>query len=203
MHVTQRGHSRSAVFVHSADYLFYLECMAQAVPEVGIDIHAYVLMTNHVHLLVTPRVDDGVARLMQCLGRRYVRYFNTHQQRTGSLWEGRFRAGAIDSETHLFACMRYIEMNPVRAGVTSAPAHYPWSSFRANALGEPNAIVRPHPVFATLGPTDPARRDGYRALFASPLPDDVVHSLRKGVRAWRQRNVPNNVPNSRPSGART
>ena len=135
-HVIQRGNNRSVMFLRPADYVRYLDNVRAACDQHGCAVHAYVLMTNHVHLLMTPTNAGGISRVMQSVGRRYVRYFNQSYQRTGTLWEGRYRAAAIDSEQYLFACYRYIERNPVRAGMVDDPADYRWSSHAANALHE-------------------------------------------------------------------
>ncbi len=123
-HVIQRGNNRSAIFFNEADYHFYLECLGAAIATYKAEIHAYVLMTNHVHLLVTPSSGEAIGRVMQSVGRRYVRYVNTVYRRTGTLWEGRFRSSLIDSDRYLFTCMRYIELNPVRAGIAGSPQDY-------------------------------------------------------------------------------
>lgn len=135
-HVIQRGNNRDVIFVAEADYRFYLDKLKDACDRMGCEVHAYVLMTNHVHLLMTPYEENSLGRVMQSLGRRYVQYFNYRYRRTGTLWEGRYRATLIDAESYLLTCYRYIELNPVRAGMVSHPGDYPWSSYRSNALGQ-------------------------------------------------------------------
>ena len=135
LHVIQRGNNRAPIFFGVEDYARYRAWLAAAAAEYGCAIHAYVLMTNHVHLLVTPRQAESLPRAMQSLGRRYVRYVNAAYHRTGTLWEGRYRAAPIDSEAYLLACSRYIELNPVRAGMVRHPRDYRWSSWHANAQG--------------------------------------------------------------------
>lgn len=135
-------------------------------------------MTNHVHLLLTPEAADSLPRLMQSLGRRYVRYLNHAHGRTGTLWEGRYRAAPIDSEAYLLACCRYIELNPVRAGMVRHPRLHRWSSHGANALGLPDPLVSPHPLYRALGRSAAARQAAYRALFRERLAEDFVDSLR-------------------------
>lgn len=132
-HVIQRGNDRQACFFQETDYLRYLQDLHEAALHQACSIHAYVLMTNHVHLLVTPRTEGGVSRMMQALGRRYVRYVNDSSGRTGTLWEGRYKASLVDDERYVLACYRYIELNPVRAGMVAAPDEYRWSSHAANA----------------------------------------------------------------------
>ena len=149
-HVIVRGNNRSEIFCADADYLFYLEKLQQACDKHDCIIHAYVLMTNHVHLLITPQTEEGLGKVMQMLGRYYVQYYNFTYQRTGTLWEGRYRATLIDSEAYLLTCMRYIELNPVRAGMVAHPSEYPWSSYRCNALGQANILVLPHVEYVRL-----------------------------------------------------
>lgn len=128
-HVMLRGNNRSEIFVTEADYQFFLEKLRLAITKHSCDVHAYVLMTNHLHLLITPNEEQGVSKAMQMLGRYYVQYFNYCYRRTGTLWEGRYKATLIDSEAYLLTCMRYIELNPVRAGMVDHPSQYPWSSY--------------------------------------------------------------------------
>lgn len=184
-HVIQRGNNRGVTFVVEADYVFYLECLEDAAKTAGCDIHAYVLMTNHVHLLATQRFPGGLSRMMQSVGRRYVRYFNVTQRRSGTLWEGRYKATLIDSESYLLTCMRYIELNPVRAGMVTRPEDYPWSSYRAHAEGAPSSLLADHPLYLGLGETQSSRQDGYRALFSHALAQDDVTAIRDATnKAW-------------------
>lgn len=143
LHIVQRGHNRQPCFFPDADYVAYLEWLGDAARHTGCQLHAYALMTNHVHLLLTPGDAQAVPRLMVALGRRYVPYVNAAYQRSGTLWEGRYKSSLIQSESYLLACMRYIELNPVRAGICPDPAHYRWSSYRANALGETTSLRSP------------------------------------------------------------
>jgi len=153
-HVIQRGNNRSALFVDDVDYRFLHQCLRAACDRHGCRVHAYVFMTNHVHLLVTPATPTGISRMMQSVGRRYVRRFNDTYGRTGTLWEGRHKATLVNSDQYLFACYRYIELNPVRAGLVVDPIDYCWSSHRANALGAWDPIVVPHYSYDALG-SDP------------------------------------------------
>jgi putative transposase len=144
-HVIQRGNDRQAIFRVEQDYSFYLEKLQEAAEKHQCDIHAYVLMTNHVHLLITPHTETGIGKTLQSIGRYYVQYFNHCYKRTGTLWEGRYKATLIDSEGYLLTCMRYIELNPVRANnMVNHPSDYPWSSYRSNALGQEDAFVTPN-----------------------------------------------------------
>ena len=178
LHVIQRGNNRQRIFFADADYQLYRHWLGEAAAQYGCAIHAYVLMPNHVHLLLTPRSAESLPRLMQSLGRRYVRYVNAARRRTGTLWEGRYRAAPIDSERYLLACCRYIELNPVRARLARRPQDYRWSSYRALALGQADALVTPHALHQALGATQAARHDAYRALFREVLDEDLVEALR-------------------------
>jgi len=165
-HVIQRGNNRAAIFRAEGDYRFYLEKLRVAAEKHDCDIHGYVLMTNHVHLLVTPHDEIGIGKMIQMLGRYYVQYFNRRYKRTGTLWEGRYRATLIDSEQYLLTCLRYIELNPVRArGLADRPGDYPWSSYQHNALGKPDPLLTPHLQYQRLGATAGERRGAYRQLF--------------------------------------
>ena len=135
-HIIQRGNNRDACFFDERDYAFYLQQLQQSASQFNVAVHAFVLMTNHVHLLVTPSTADGCGKMMQSLGRKYVRYINITYQRSGTLWEGRYKSTLVDSELYFLTVSRYIELNPVRAGMVEAPGDYPWSSFRANGMGK-------------------------------------------------------------------
>ena len=178
VHAVQRGHNRSAVFFDDLDYLEYLCCLKQAADSCGCQVHAYVLMTNHVHLLLTPAHADSVGRLFQSIGRHYVRYINETYQRHGGLWEGRYKCNVIESQAYLLSCMRYIEMNPVRAGMVDHPAKYRWSSYAANALGVSNAILSAQAEYASLGRIPDARQSAYRGLFDGAVDSDELTLLR-------------------------
>ena len=182
LHITQRGVDRCATFLVDEDFAFYRWALQQAAAAADCAVHGYVMMTNHVHLLVTPSSASGAAELMMSLGRRYVRYFNDRYGRTGTLWEGRYRAAAVSSAAYLFACMRYIELNPVRAGLRSEPAAYEWSSHRHNACGDEDPIVTPHAQYRALGPGREARCAAYRALFTTELDVGVLATLRAAQR---------------------
>jgi putative transposase len=169
LHVIQRGNNREATFHCDEDYERYREWLAAAAADNGCAIHAYVLMTNHVHLLVTPDAPAGVPRMVQTLGRRYVRYVNVSYGRTGTLWEGRYRAAPIDSDAYFLSCCRYIELNPVRAGMVRHPRNYAWWSYRAHALGKADALVSDHGLYRALGRSSADRQGAYRELFRTPL----------------------------------
>ena len=178
-HVIQRGNNREPCFYATSDYVSYLQTLGDALVQESCQLHAYVLMTNHVHLLVTPDVSYGISRLMQSVGHRYVKYINRTYHRTGTLWEGRYKASLIDSDAWLLTCMRYIEMNPVRAGMVDYPSAYRWSSYRANARGVNDPILISHELYRALG-RDPAERQyAFRELFCSGLEAGEVHEIRE------------------------
>lgn len=167
-HVVQRGNDRQACFLRHRDRLAYLGALQDALRTCDCRLHAYVLMDNHVHLLVTPEREGGLWRMMQSLGRRYVRWFNDVHRRTGTLWEGRYKDCLVESDRYLLACQRYIELNPVRAGIAASPGDWHWSSYAANAWGKADPLLSPHPTYLALG-ADPGRRfEAYRGLFQAP-----------------------------------
>ena len=180
-HVIQRGNNRQDVFFAASDHRLYLDSLQQAAERYSCAIHSYVLMSNHVHLLVTPNSEEGLSRLMQSVGRRYVRHINTTYHRTGTLWEGRFRSAMIDTERYLLTCMCYIELNPVRAGMVKSPQGHHWSSFKANAWGHVSELVTPHPVYCALGKSDDERQKAYRALIQECIGEDVVGHIRRAT----------------------
>ena len=182
-HVIQRGNNRAPCFFSSQDRRFYLDALQAASAKTCCAIHAYVLMTNHVHLLVTPGEGGSISGMMQSLGRRYVRYINEAYQRTGTLWEGRYKSCVVEGGRYLLACYRYIEMNPVRAGLVQAPAYYPWTSYRHNAQGYPDALVTGHEIYQGLGESLEGRCRAYRALFAQQPGADEMHAIRTSVNA--------------------
>ena len=176
-HLIQRGNNRQICFVDEQDMVKFGEWLCDYSFEYGVAIHAWVFMTNHIHLLATPEKDDGVSLMMQALGRRYVRYFNDRHLRTGTLWEGRYRSCLVDSDEYLLHCQRYIEMNPVRATMVSAPSEYRWSSYRANAHGRPSRLVTPHPLYQQLGTDRGDRQAAYRALFSDQFPAGFIETI--------------------------
>lgn len=179
VHVIQRGNNRQPVFRSDDDYLSYLYWLEEAAQSCRCSIHAYVLMTNHVHILVTPTSKDGVSRMVQYVGRTYVTYFNTRHRRSGTLWEGRHKGSVISAEDYLFTCCRYIELNPVRAGMVATPEVYDWSSYGANARGQNDPVVTPHELYLRLGSTALERTVRYRALFTDkPLDEDKIRHIR-------------------------
>jgi putative transposase len=168
-HVIQRGNNRDATFFAEQDYQYYLECLYDAARKYHVKIHAYVLMTNHVHLLMTPQLKESISLVMQSIGRRYVQYVNKEYKRTGTLWESRHKASLIDGERYLLICSRYIEMDPVSANMVEHPSQYKWTSYMCNAQGEFNKLISHHDVYDKLGFNRDERQLAYAALF-----DDVV-----------------------------
>jgi putative transposase len=178
-HVVQRGHNREACFFADEDYRFYLHWLREGAKKFCCDVHAYALMTNHVHLLLTPQRPEAISRLMQSLGRRYAQYINRVYRRSGSVWEGRFKASLIQAEEYLLVCYRYIELNPVRADMVRDPGEYRWSSYRWHGLGVSNDFITDHPLYTGLAVDESERRAGYRALFRAHLDDEALDEIRK------------------------
>ena len=180
-HVIQRGNNREPCFFAEEDYGRYLNDLQETSIRHGCHIHAHVLMTNHVHLLLTPLQEQSISDMMQALGRRYVYYVNKTYRRTGTLWEGRYKASLIDSDAYLLTCMRYIEMNPVRAAMVDHPGEYRWSSYATNAQGREKSLVTPHPLYSALGADDSTRHAVYRELFRGHLDDETLHDIRQAL----------------------
>lgn len=168
-HIIQRGNNRQAIVASDADRQTLLDLLAENARKFGVAVHAYVLMDNHFHLLATPQTADGLPQMMQAVGRRYVRYFNDRQKRSGTLWEGRYRSTLIQTECYLLACMAYIDLNPVRAGMVAQARDYPWSS-HGHYIGQRNdKLITPHALFWELGNTPFAREAAYAALVQSGI----------------------------------
>ncbi len=183
VHILQRGNNRRSCFRRQEDFRAYLAALRDTSSHYRVSIYAFVLMTNHVHMLAAPAREDSVSRMMQQLGRKYVSYFNKSHGRTGTLWEGRFRSSVVSHERYLFACYRYIEVNPVRAGLVPAARDYQWSSYRANAMNLPNGLVRASPEWLALGRSNSERSKQYRRLFAGGIEDhddQIRLALKKG-----------------------
>lgn len=177
-HIVQRGNARQAVFFDLADRATYLDCLQEGTDRYGCILHAYVLMTNHVHLLLTPSSADSISRTIQHVGRTYVSHINRKYRRSGTLWEGRHKGALIHSEQYALACYRYIEMNPVRAGMVTNPSEYRWSSYRANAFGESTDWIRPIAEYMALGMNPEERQAAYRELFRLQLGANVLDEIR-------------------------
>ena len=182
LHVVQRGHDRAAVFLGDSDRRRYLDWLVEAAHEHGVAVHAYVLMPNHVHLLASPATAEAMPRMMQTLGRRYVGWFNHVHRRTGTLWEGRYKAALVDTDAYFLACMRYVELNPVRAHLVVAASEFRWSSHRANAFGAPDALITRHALYVGLAAEPQRRCDVYRRWCGEALDDDELRAIREATR---------------------
>jgi putative transposase len=184
-HIIQRGNNRQPVFFAEEDYRLYLGWLKEAAGKYGCAIHAYVLMTNHVHLLLTPAHEEAVGKVMQTLGRRYVRHINHTYQRTGTLWEGRYKSSLIDSEHYLLTCHRYIELNPVRAGMIEHPLNYAWSSYHHNAVGKTDPLIEEHDGYLALGESAALRQNAYQKLFETDIDEVSLERIRNNVnKGW-------------------
>ncbi len=181
VHIIQRGNNRQACFFTDKDYRFYLDWLKEYSITTDCSIHAYVLMTNHVHLLLTPADHYSTGDLMKRLGQRYVQYINRIYRRSGSLWEGRYRSCIAQQENYLLVCQRYIELNPVRAGMVKQPGEYPWSSYRINAQGEKSDFLNQHYVYKRLGDSRKQRELSYRKLFQEELSEGVINEIRQST----------------------
>ena len=180
-HIIQRGNNRSACFFADEDYHLYLDYLSELADKHGCEIHAYVLMTNHVHILLTPLEENSASLLMKHLGQRYVQYVNRTYRRSGTLWEGRFRSCLTQSEDYVLACYRYIELNPVRADMVKHPRDYLWSSYCYNAEGKANDILTPHDQYVRLAVEELDRRKAYRSLFKAHTDVDIDDQIRSAT----------------------
>jgi putative transposase len=180
-HVIQRGNNGQPIFQTDADRRRMLELIEEYARQFEVAVHAYVLMDNHLHLLLTPRTGDGLPRLMQALGRRYVRYFNDSHGRTGTLWDGRYKSTLIEAERHLLACMVYLDLNPVRAGLAAQARDYVWSSHGHYAGLRVERLLTPHPLYWQLGNTPFAREAAYAQLVQSGLSSQQQQALTESV----------------------
>ncbi len=179
-HIVQRGNNRQPVFLDTEDFEVYLHWLNESVDAHGCALHAFVLMTNHVHLLLTPNTELAISQTIQQLGRKYVTYFNRRYSRSGTLWEGRHKGSIIQSASYALNCYRYIELNPVRAGMVDSPGDYAWSSYHANALGKQPSLS-PLPEYQSLGVSDIQRRQAYRDFVKAPLSTEETERIRRCV----------------------
>jgi len=181
MHLWIRGNNKQPCFFADKDRHVYLRCLVEEARARSCDIHTYVLMSNHVHLLASARGPGAISRFMQTLNRRYCRYVNEEHHRTGTLWEGRFNSSLVKTEHYFFTLMRYIESNPVRAGMVARAGDYRWSSHHENASGAPSQVVTPHRLYLELGRCESSRREAYLRLFDTPVDDDTLDKIRKCI----------------------
>ncbi|MCO5054595.1 transposase [Thermomonas sp.] len=184
-HIVQRGNNRLPCFLDDEDRQHYLQCLLEALARFGCQLHAYVLMDNHVHLLMTPGEVGAMSRLMHTFARNYAGLFNHRHGRTGTLWEGRYKACLVASDAYFLACSRYIELNPVRAWIAAQPADYLWSSHRANVGRTRDPLLSPHACYLALGPDPESRAMAYRSFFDEALADDMVAEIRCYLRQQR------------------
>lgn len=180
-HVIQRGNNRQVIFNGDEDCAAYMSWLKEYADKYDVSIHAWVLMTNHVHLVVSPKHEDGISKMMQSLGRMYVRYYNSTYHRTGTLWEGRFKSCLIADNEYFLGCCRYVELNPVRAGMVEDPAQFKWSSYQSNALGLKSRILNPHEVYLSLGQSPEERQENYRKMFESEIEESMVSDIREAT----------------------
>jgi len=185
VHLIQRGNNRQVCFYAERDFIIYLDKLREYSLTYNVAVHSFVLMTNHVHLLCTPLSKSSISQMIQALGRYYVRYVNSTYHRTGTLWEGRFKASMIDSCAYLLTVSRYIELNPVRAKMVDHPAEYPWSSYRHNATGKNIKLITPHNIYIALGKTRQDRQAAYQSLFKQRIPEYTLEQIRvAATKAW-------------------
>jgi putative transposase len=178
LHVIQRGNNKGDIFFTHQDAVNFLKWLGEAADKHGLAVHAYVLMPNHIHLLASPAQPESLPRTMQTLGRRYVGHINALRARTGTVWEGRYRAAVVDTDAYFFRCSRYIEMNPVRAGLAKDPGAYPWSSYGANAQGASDPLIKAHDLYMRLNSSATARAADYRAMFSDELDQRTLKAIR-------------------------
>lgn len=197
LHVVQRGHDRANCFFEDADYLAYLVALGTYAARFGCAIHAYCLMTNHVHLLITPRDAKGCALLMKHLSQRHAKRINAKRGRTGTLWEGRPYSGIVASDEYALACYRYIELNPVRAAMVNHPSRYQWSSYAANTRAALHSFVRPHPAYLALAIEEQNRVAAYQALCDEPLKQETIAEIRRATHSGHRMGEPRK-PRGRP-----
>jgi putative transposase len=178
LHIIQRGNNRQNCFFTRSDYLVYRDLLCKNAKATGSAVHAYVLMTNHVHLLISPAKNDSAGLMMKAIGERYVQYVNQTYGRSGTLWDGRFKSCPVQDEKYMLICQRYIELNPVRAGMVTHPALYPWSSHECNAFGKADEVITAHTLFDALGDNQATRMHAYRELFHEQIGEPDIASLR-------------------------
>jgi len=181
VHVVIRGNARRVVFAEDADRKAYLGWLKEAAEKYKVDIHAYVLMDNHVHLLLSTKEPSHISKVMQHIGRKYVPYFNHKYEKSGTLWEGRFKGSMIESEQYLLCCYRYIELNPVRANMVKRPEEWKWSSYASNGYGVENQLIKPHPLYLAIHKDKETRANYYREAFRQVLDASVIDDLRSAV----------------------
>lgn len=181
LHIIQRGHNRQHCFSSESDYLFYLAQLHDSVRRTACSLHAYVLMSNHVHLLLSIPDAVALASLMKSAGQRYAQYLNDRSGRSGAVWEGRYKSSLVQTEAYFLECQRYIELNPVRAGMVAFPGNYRWSSYRCNAEGNSDALLTPHSLYLRLGDSSDERRRAYQRLFDAAMAPATLNNIRVAI----------------------
>jgi putative transposase len=187
IHIVQRGHDGNDCFFDDSDYFAYLNLLQQFAPLCGCLVHAYCLMTNHVHIFLTPQAPRSCALLMKNVGQRYVQRVNARRDRSGTLWEGRFYSCLVPTERYALACYRYVDCNPVKPGMVAHPDEYRWSSYRVNARAAGGGFITPHPVYLALAEDQARRGTAYRTLCDLPLAPELLQALRKATRGRPRR----------------
>ena len=182
--ITQRGNNKQNVFFSEQDYLYYLDVLNETAIKNKCQIHAFALMSNHIYILATPTTLDGISQLMKGIGQRYVSYINKLEKRTGTLWDGRYKASLVEDGHYLIACMRYIEMTPVRSKIAKTPNNYQWSSYRTNAQGKDVGVkITPHESYSALAPwsekNDKDVQEGYKQLFRDQINEEELQIISK------------------------
>lgn len=181
LHIIQRGNNHQPCFFADEDYLLYLDWLEEYAKSEGCSIHSYVLMTNHVHILLTPETSKSAGTLMKRLGQRYVQHINRTYKRSGTLWEGRYRSCIVQQQEYLFSCQKYIEMNPVRSGIVQHPGEYRWSSYLINCQGNASGLLKPHPLYQSLGLTNTDYQIAYQQMYQSELETGEIDKIRKAT----------------------
>lgn len=181
VHAIARGNNKESVFIDEDDKNKYLEYLLESSLRYEVSVHAYVLMDNHIHLLISCPIAENFSKFMQHIGRRYVPYFNRKYSKTGTLWEGRFKASLVDDERYLLTCYQYIELNPVRAFLVDEPCDYQWSSYHVNALGAESEIIKPHPIYLKIANTTQKRLLHYQDLLNQPQSEQIIKEVRSSV----------------------
>jgi putative transposase len=180
-HITQRGNNRSLIFRAPSDYDVFLIILRHASERHAVPIHAYALMPNHIHLMVTPGSATALPRAMQAVGRRYVQYFNRRYGRSGGLWEGRYRPAHVHDERYWLTCMRYVELNPSRGGLVASPEQYQWSSYAHHAFGKPDRLITEHFLYTALGSSPKVRQGAWREICGQQITSEHLECIRRSI----------------------
>lgn len=180
-HVIHRGNNRQAIFHRNTDYRFFMNTISEAKKEFNCLLYGYCLMSNHIHMIIQPSHKDSLSKMIKMIAGRYTRYINKVYNRTGTIWEGRFKSSPIQKESYLQACIRYIEMNPLRAKIVADLKEYPWSSYNKRAYGKSDPILDIDPYYLELGKTNAERINAYRTWFNNLIPKEELDCIKVGV----------------------